>query len=168
MPTDYNNIVAERPVHQRILLWTCPAALFHLGPPGKIYPNKKLWRLLNVLGKTAVEKKTNNLILKRYLFELCDHPEYNHLSHFGRAPKKCFNSPELQWISALYKQWRKRKVNLINHELKKTLPEICFGPPPLLLQLMVGWRAHVDVFAVKQELYKDIQPMYMQKEIHHK
>lgn len=40
-----NHIDAERLVHERILLWSCPAALFHLGPPGKTYPNNKLLKV---------------------------------------------------------------------------------------------------------------------------
>lgn len=41
---------------ERILLWTCPAALFHLGPPGKIYPMRNCEEFQKLLGKTVVIK----------------------------------------------------------------------------------------------------------------
>lgn len=45
-------------------------------------------------------------------------------------------------------------------QLFQLLPEICFGPPQQLLLQLVGWKAHVDVFAVKQVLNKcNIQPL---------
>lgn len=155
------------------MLWTCPAVLFHSGLPGKIYPLKedeeifqKLDGNIHCTGKQTSKNLGHGISLTR-LFQLCDHPQYNHLSQFSCATKQCFNCLELEktnhkkeesykncqmqnstmcYIFQLSKQLNtdecngSRKINtlVVIIVVQNLLPEICFDPLQQQLLLQAG------------------------------